>query len=221
MSFPNEHAFDAYFWAAAQAQAGRTAAVGVDASMLYALAKAHAAQESGFSPTAYNFDGPDLTRNASRGIMQIEGATAEDLGLPTGADSDTESGPSAPHDYAFTTVPGRVTGMYDPALAIPVGVRLIADNVVATGGDIPRAIAAYNEGLSHALRDAPPYDNAKYVNRVTAYLQDYAAEGPPDGAGGSENGAGSAPTGGGASTGVIGGLVAVLVAGLAWLVARR
>lgn len=179
MLYPRENDFDQYFWAAAQEQAARTSNYGVDAPTLFALAKAHAAVESGFSPTAYHFDGPDQTRNVSRGIMQIEGQTALNLGLATGADTDIFTGPKAPRDYATTTVFGRTTGMYDAPTAIAVGVRLIADNVVGAQGNLDQAIAAYNEGLPHALRDSYPFDNQNYVDAVNAKLAYFKPLPPP------------------------------------------
>src|SRR6266567_2173070 len=123
--YPNEHAYDGLRWAAAKAEAARA---GVAAAFLFALAKAHIAVESGFSPTAYHWDGPDPIRNVSRGIFQVEGVTALAMGLPVGSDTDSVIGATAPRDYGRTTVPGRRTGMYDPNLAIPVGVHIIADN---------------------------------------------------------------------------------------------
>lgn len=214
MLYPRENDFDQYFWAAAQEQAARTSAFGVDAATLFALAKAHAAVESGFSPTAYHFDGPDLVRNVSRGIMQIEGQTAINLGLATGADTDIKTGVGAPRDYITTTVYGRTSGMYDVAVAIPVGVRLIADNVVGARGNLDQAIAAYNEGLPHALRDSYPFDNQEYVDAVNGKLAYFRNLPPPTDTG--------AATGDGSSgvppAAVVGG---VLLLGALWYFLRR
>lgn len=215
MLYPRENDFDQYFWAAAQQQAARTGAFGVDAPTLFALAKSHAGVESGFSPTAYHFDGPDLVRNVSRGIMQIEGQTAINLGLATGADTDIFTGTKAPRDYIVSTVLGRRTGMYDPAVAIPVGVRLIADNIVGARGNLDQAIAAYNEGLPHALRDSYPFDNQDYVDAVNAKLAYFRNLPPPTDTG--------AATGDGSSgvppAAVVGG--AFFLLGLAWYLLKR
>lgn len=214
MLYPRENDFDQYFWAAAQEQAARTETCGVDAPYLFAIAKSHAGVESGFSPTAYHFDGPDLVRNASRGIMQIEGQTMINLGLATGADTDIYTGADAPRDYITSTVYGRTTGPYDPAIGIPVGVRLIADNIVGACGNLDQAIAAYNEGLPHALRDSYPFDNQSYVDAVNAKLAYFKPLPPP-------TDTGSAPGDGssGVSTAaVVGG--AFLLGGLWYLLKR-
>lgn len=177
MRWVRERDFDALFVTAATAEAARA---GVDAATLLALAKAHAGVESGFSPTAYHYDGPDLTRNVSRGIGQIEGATADAAGLPTGEDTDGPQGPGAPRDYATTTVEGRTSGMYDVNLAIPFMVHIIATNLAAAGGNVREAIAAYNEGLGRAETDAAggdTYRDESYVDAVQdafTYFQDQA-----------------------------------------------
>lgn len=213
--YPNEATYDDVFWAAAQEQAARTEQYGVDAPTLFALAKAHAAVESGFSPTAYHWDGPDAVRNVSRGILQVEGQTAINLGLATGADTDTITGPKAPRDYITSTVFNRRTGMYDVNLAVPVGVRLIADNIVGTQGNLDQAIAAYNEGLPHALRDSYPFDNQEYVDAVNAKLAYFRALPPPTDPG--------AATGDGSNgvTPVAAGVGIAVLLGLAYALMRR
>lgn len=138
--------------------------VGWSASDYAALLRAHMSVESNFDPTAYHWDGPNAEDNVSRGLMQIEGKTAKLLGLPTGADSDTISGPTAPR----YNVPGRTTGMYDPYLAIPTGAHIITANL-QRAGDLSEAIAAYNEGPTRAAEDAPgPYRDQAYVDHVLA-----------------------------------------------------
>lgn len=167
-----------------QAVADREAPqVGWTGAQLAALVRAHMAVESGFSPTAYHWDGPDAIRNVSRGVMQIEGATAIALGLDTGADSDTQSGPDAPRDFGTTTVPERTTGMYDPYIAIPVGIRIIRENLARANGNVAQAIAAYNEGPSRAAQDAGTgsYRDQAYVDRVQArFAQELDVPPPPE-----------------------------------------
>src|SRR4029077_12944464 len=211
-AYAHENTYDALFWTAAQAEAQRTAAVGVDAATLFALAKGPAAIESGFDPTAYHFDGPDLILNVSRGILQIEGVTARAMGLPIGNDTDTYTGSTAPR----YNVPTRTSGMYDVNLAIPAGVHIMADNVVATGGNLAQAIAAYNEGLPHALRDSYPFDNQAYVDAVTSKMGYFQAQGVPPTALSPEAGSsGDGP----AAVAVL--LPLLLVGGLAYLVLRK
>lgn len=211
--YPNEQAYDAIFLAAAGAHP-EVQSVGVDPATFFALLKAHAAVESGFSTTAYHWDGPDAVRNVSRGIMQIEGATAIGAGLDAGDATDTQSGPKAPRDYITSTVPERTTGMYDPNLAIPFAANIIAHNLVATNGNIPQAIAAYNEGLGHALRDSYPFDNQAYVDAVQNKLTYFQGQGVP-----------TAPASGDGSSGVgtaAGGALALLVgAGILWYLLKR
>lgn len=218
MRYPRENDYDALFWAAAQQQATRTQVVGVDAPTLFALAKAHAAVESRFTPSAYNYDGPDLVANVSRGIMQVEGATAMQWGVPTGADTDTYTGPSAPHDYGVITVPSRKSGLYDPAIGIPTGIRIIANNLVATGGDVEKSIAAYNEGLGHALRDSAPYDNQDYVTKVEAAFSYFQAQGVPS----STSDQAATPPDGSSGVGPAAvGVGILLAAAVAYFLARR
>lgn len=189
-----ETEWDSLFAAAAAAQASRA---GVSAELLMDLAKAHAAVESRFTPTAYHFDGPDVVRNSSRGLMQVEGATAQEAGLDPGDDSDTLSGPDAPHDYGETTVPSRITGMYDPAQAIPFAVNIIAGNVARNHGNLPEAIAAYNEGEGRAQTDVAGGGNfrdQRYVDDVLGALAYFQAQrGTPPAAAADPAPAGSSP----------------------------
>ncbi len=175
-----EAEWDSLFAAAAAAQASRA---GVTPEVLMDLVKAHAGIESGFSPTAYHWDGPDPVRNVSRGLMQIEGATAEDAGLNPGNDSDTLFGPEAPRDYAETTVPERTTGMYDPEQAIPFATNIEAGNLARNAGNLAETIAAYNEGEGGAQRDLPAgtFRDQAYVDRVQdafAYFQSQRGSAP-------------------------------------------
>lgn len=213
MRWSREADFDSLFTTAAQTEAARA---GVDPATLLALAKAHAGVESGFSPTAYHYDGPDLTRNVSRGIGQIEGATAEEAGLPTGEDTDGPQGPSAPRDYATTTEPGRTSGMYDVNQAIPFMVHIIATNLAAAGGNVREAIAAYNEGLGRAETDAAggdTYRDESYVDAVQDAFTYFQAQPPTTTA--------AAPSVGGFSSGLVLAAVAVALALLGLVLFRH
>lgn len=205
-----EAEWDSLFAAAAAAQASRA---GVTPEVLMDLVKAHAGVESGFSPTAYHWDGPDAVRNVSRGLMQIEGATAQAAGLDPGDDSDTLTGPDAPRDYAETTVPSRTTGMYDPAQAIPFATNIEAGNLARNGGNLPETIAAYNEGEGGAQRDLPAgtFRDQAYVDRVQdafAYFQAQRASGAEPAAPGP---AGASSLGGLALAGGVVGLLVLLL----------
>ena len=175
-----ENEWDSLFFTAASQEAARA---GVTPYFLMALAKAHCGRESGFSPTAYSYDGPDPVKNASRGLMQIEGITALDAGVPVGDNTDTFTGPNAPHDYARTAVPQRTAGLYDPNIAIPFGVHIIAANLAATKGNVDEAIAAYNEGLGRAHTDVlngGAFRVQGYVNDVKSNLSYFLGTVPSD-----------------------------------------
>jgi soluble lytic murein transglycosylase-like protein len=156
---PNNHSYDAVFAAAG-------AAYGVDP----ALVKAHAAIESAFNPRAYRAE-PRIG-DASYGLMQLLYATASQY-------SNVEEPTSA--DQA------ALSGLYAPGVNIPLGARVIADNLARASGDVEVAIAAYNEGIGRALADrssGTPWRtfDPQYVAKVKqcwdAYRGDFAG-GPP------------------------------------------
>jgi len=174
-----EAEFDALFRAAAAREAP---GANVPASYLVALAKAVTGEESGFDPTAYHWDGPDAALNVSRGLMQIEGTTAQRYGLSYFG-IDGETGPNAPHFGA-----GRDGGLYIPAVNVPIGVALLAANLRSSSGDVAQAIAAYNEGLVRASREAPgPYSNQGYVDAVLDNLQYFLDQDTPSASAGASS----------------------------------
>lgn len=199
-----ENDFDDLFRAAASREA---AGARVAPGFLFALAKAIAAQESQFEPTAYHWDGPDSALNVSRGIMQVEGKTAQRYGLTYFGD-DGSSGPDAP-----AVDDSRRGGLYEVPTCIGIGVAVLAANLRASGGDVDQAIAAYNEGTVQAGRDAPgPYRNQPYVDAVKANLAYFL---PPD-----APAPASAVNAGKGDGLALGGVVVVLIAlGLFWLLA--
>ena len=101
-----------------------------------ALIKAHMAVESNFNPHATNLEGSGV--NPSSGLMQIRLSTARALGFP-GAQGNSQT----------------LTGLYDPAVNVPLAAKLIRENLDRTAGDLDRAISAYNGGYS--LTRNPPY----------------------------------------------------------------
>jgi len=151
--FPRENDFDDLFTQAVHGHAWP------DGWNAWALAKAVAAEESGFNPAAYHFD-PNVN-DASRGIMQIEGATAAALHLSPADDATRTGGP------------------YDPEEGIPAGVGLLAANIQKAGGDVAIAVAAYNSGWSTLRPGDAPRDaagnlvSANYVDRVLNHFYPY------------------------------------------------
>lgn len=100
---------------------------GLPASLIYATM----AQESAFRPTAYRAE-PKI-HDGSHGLMQILLRTARALG--------------------YTGDPGeasKLTGLYDPAINIDLGSKLLAQNLKMTGS-IAGAISAYNGGYRPSL----------------------------------------------------------------------
>lgn len=119
------------------------------------LIKGVIAQESAFKPDAVREE-PQIG-DRSRGLMQLLERTARALGF----DGD----------------PAR---LFDPALNVELGTRLLAANLQQARGDWDVAISAYNAGFSRlrpwdGKREADgDFINADYVRRVRgnwAYFQ--------------------------------------------------
>lgn len=124
-------------------------------------------QESDFTPTAKATDARDEARGGSYGLVQMSLATARTLGYvgPVG-------------DAA------QLSGLYDPALNVRLGVKYLADLLKTMRGDVARAVAAYNAGPSlersgDAKRTtnspAAPFINQSYVDRVLGFAKDFGA----------------------------------------------
>lgn len=117
-------------------------------------------QESDFYPDATATAAADLARGGAYGLMQMTLQTARGLGYKGAAGSrDT------------------LTGLYDPAANVALGVRYLAD-LYRTTRDIDAAVSAYNAGLSgeragDAKRTrndaAAPFINQAYVDKVKAF----------------------------------------------------
>ena len=125
-----------------------------------ALIKAHMSIESNFNPHATNLEGSGV--NPSSGLMQIRLSTARALGFP-GAQGNSQT----------------LTGLYDPAVNVPLAAKLIRENLDRTGGDLDRAISAYNGGYNAAkgfgIRLANgTFGNQRYVNDVRTCFAKYS-----------------------------------------------
>lgn len=124
-----------------------------------------ARQESDFYPDATATDARDLARGGSFGLMQMSLATARALGY---------SGPIG--DRA------QLTGLYDPATNIRLGVEYLSQLLTATHGDVKAAVSAYNAGLSSERRGdgkrvtndpTAAFINQNYVDRVVNFARSF------------------------------------------------
>lgn len=114
-----------------------------------ALVRAVIQVESGGNPRALNTSDP----GSAWGLMQMIPTTARGLGY-----------------Y------GSMSALLDdPALAVDLGTKLLAENLGRTGGNIPDAISAYNGGFRPALgfgrvQADGTYRNQAYVDKVLAAM---------------------------------------------------
>lgn len=125
--------------------------------------------ESGGDPNAVNLSAGDAARGGSYGLMQMSLETAEALGYT-----------------------GDTSGLYDPATNIDLGTHYLADLLAQTNGDVAAAVSGYNAGLSSVRpgdgkrtgdtgTDADlstPFINQSYVDAVTGWMQNFAAQFP-------------------------------------------
>lgn len=115
MLFPNEDAYD-----------GIIRPVAAQQHVPVALVKAVIAHESRFVPTAIR--GEPQLNDASRGLMQLLFATAQELGFN-----------------------GEADALFNPGVNIPLGIRYLAKQLVRAGGDWAGAVSAYNGGYRPEL----------------------------------------------------------------------
>lgn len=87
----------------------------------------------------YATRGEPQASDASIGLMQVLYGTARAMGYTGAAGA-----------WSKTTNSG--TGLYDVATNLRYGVKYLAGLLDATGGDVERAISAYNAGLGNAKR---------------------------------------------------------------------
>lgn len=107
---------------------------GVPPSLVMAIAR-H--ESGGFYPNARRGE-PHLD-DSSHGLMQLLLATARSSGY---------NGPAG--EWNPATFSG--TGLYDPFTNLRYGARHLKNLLLATNGDVERAISAYNAGLGNAKK---------------------------------------------------------------------
>jgi transglycosylase-like protein with SLT domain len=122
---------------------------GLSDDQFFAFAEAIIAHESNWNARAYHFDGPDTVRNASYGLMQVEGVTAMGYGLSEAL-----------------VAGGR---LYDIPTNLAYGVRRLAEAVIRQP-DLALAAADYNEGPGNVAKGLP---DTSYVNDVLRKYQAY------------------------------------------------
>jgi len=126
-----------------------------------------AAQKYGLDPALLkglirqesNFDPNAKSPAGAAGLTQLMPATAAGLG---------------------------VTNPLDPAQAIEGGAKYLAQQLEAFGGDVRKALAAYNAGPGAVQRygGVPPYaETQNYVRAVMGFADEYRRQSPPAAAG--------------------------------------
>jgi tape measure domain-containing protein len=111
------------------------------------LALALVAQESGFDPRA-------TSRAGAMGLMQLMPGTAAQFGLRGG-------GPEARQ---------ALTGVYEPEANVKAGLDYLAQLLKQFGGDVNRALTAYNAGPGRQGIPLPTGENATFARDVQARM---------------------------------------------------
>lgn len=152
--------------AGAAAQATPAGPAGSAAAVPFATEIDAAAARHGVDPALLralirqesNFDPSARSPAGATGLTQLMPATARSLG---------------------------VTNALDPAQAIEGGARYLRQQLDAFGGDVSKALAAYNAGPGAVRRfgGVPPYaETQAYVQRVMGYADQYRSAAPAAGA---------------------------------------
>jgi soluble lytic murein transglycosylase-like protein len=112
----------------------------------------------------YNVD-PALLR----GLIRQESNFNPNAGSPAGAQGLCQLMPG-------TAAALGCTNVHDPAQNIDAGAKYLRQQLDAFGGDVTKALAAYNAGPGAVKRygGVPPYaETQNYVRQVQAYADDY------------------------------------------------
>jgi soluble lytic murein transglycosylase-like protein len=110
-----------------------------------------------------------------RGLIRQESNFDPNAGSPAGAQGLTQLMPA-------TAAALGVTNPHDPAQNIDAGARYLRQQLDAFGGDVSKALAAYNAGPGAVQRygGVPPYaETQNYVRQVQAYAAQYRSQTQP------------------------------------------
>jgi soluble lytic murein transglycosylase-like protein len=109
-----------------------------------------------------------------KGLIRQESNFDPNAGSPAGAQGLAQLMPG-------TAAALGVTNPKDPAQAIEGGAKYLRQQLDAFGGDVPKALAAYNAGPGAVTRygGVPPYaETQNYVRQVQAYAAGYRSAAP-------------------------------------------
>ena len=109
-----------------------------------------------------------------RGLVRQESNFDPNAGSPAGAQGLCQLMPG-------TAAALGCTNVHDPAQNIDAGARYLRQQLDAFGGDVSKALAAYNAGPGAVKRygGVPPYaETQNYVRQVQAYADGYRGQSP-------------------------------------------
>jgi soluble lytic murein transglycosylase-like protein len=110
-----------------------------------------------------------------RGLIRQESNFDPNAGSPAGAQGLCQLMPG-------TAAALGCTNVHDPAQNIDAGARYLRQQLDAFGGDVSKALAAYNAGPGAVQRygGVPPYaETQNYVRQVQAYADQYRSQTQP------------------------------------------